>query len=159
MLDFLSKMLGVRKEPTGVSPELASAALQFAQSGPSLPGDLYTLLEDERISRELWGYVLAFATRDMALSYLSETDMRWLFWKTESLATQIELALNSSISRPLRYGALDDFVKESHAKQLLAENLRIWMYARARRSYKGFERVMQTRKSVLVNVEGRREVW
>ena len=159
MLDYLRRLLGVRKEEEpGLPPELLGQVVPPALA-PGSVEDLYTLLEDERINRELWGYVLAFATRDMALTYLSESDTRWVFWKTESLATQIELALNSLLARPLRYATLGDFVKESHAKQLLSDNLRIWMYARARRAYKGFERIMETRKNVVVSVEGRREVW
>ncbi|HID41020.1 MAG TPA: hypothetical protein EYP33_02560 [Pyrodictium sp.] len=147
---FLEKLFGRRAPPLSEA-EAAVAASALAQSYPSM--DLYTLLEDERISRELWAYVLSFATRDMKLTYFSDSDIRWLFYRTEALATWIEIALNSLQPPPSHYSTLEDYASEVYAKQLLADNLRLWMYAVARRSYKGFERLMLARRHVIVSLD------
>ena len=119
-----------------------------------MPFDLYTLLEDEKIGRELWPYVLGFAARDTKLTYFTERDEEYLFWKIEAIATRIEMALNSETPTPDRFPSLEDYLKVVHGNQLLAQNLRIWMLAVARRSWLGFERLLESRREYVIGYRG-----
>ncbi|MEB3755390.1 MAG: hypothetical protein GSR79_00800 [Desulfurococcales archaeon] len=110
VLEYVKRLLGVRAKP---DPRELLGLLHG-----DVPFDLYTLLEDEKISRELWPYVLGFAARDTKLTYFTEKDERYLFWKIEGLATRIGLALNAQTPLPERFSSLEDYVKHMNANQL-----------------------------------------
>lgn len=145
MLEFLRRMVGAREKPR--LEELAGlveAVREGEGQGGGLPFDLYTLLEDEKIGRELWPFILGFIVRDTKLTYFTEKDLEFLFWKIESIATRIEIALNSQVPPPERFPSLEDYVKLVHANNLLAQNLRVLMLAAVKRSTFGFERRLQS---------------
>jgi len=133
---------------------LVGAVEGQGQQGGAPPFDLYTLLEDEKVPRELWPYILGFVARDTKLTYFTERDEEYLFWKIEALATRIEVALNSQTPSPDRFPSLDDYVRLVHANQLLAQNLRVLMLASVRRSMYGFERQMQAMRRYVVSYGG-----
>lgn len=151
VFESLSKILGVRKKP---DPREALGLLEAVpaeegeQSGA--PYELYTLLEDEKIPRELWPYILGYIVRDTKLTYFTPSDEKYLFWKSEAIATRIEMTLNSLTDPPDRYPSLKDYTKDVMANQLLAQNLRVLMLAVIRRSTLGFERRLQATKHYYV---------
>lgn len=53
--------------------------------GGSALFDLYTLLEDVKISKELWHHVLGFTVRHTKLTYFTGKDDKYLFRKIKSL--------------------------------------------------------------------------
>jgi len=156
VLEFLRKLTGAREkpDPRELLGLLPSMVLQDQEASSSVPYELYTLLEDEKIGRELWPYVLGFAARDTKLTYFTEKDEEYLFWKIEAIATRIEIALNSETPTPDRFPTLEDYVKLVNAKQLLAQNLRVWMLAVARRSWLGFERLLESRREFIIGYRG-----
>ena len=151
----MGRLAGVREKP---DPRellgLVGAVEGQGQQGGAPPFDLYTLLEDEKVPRELWPYILGFVARDTKLTYFTERDEEYLFWKIEALATRIEVALNSQTPSPDRFPSLDDYVRLVHANQLLAQNLRVLMLASVRRSMYGFERQMQAMRRYVVSYGG-----
>ena len=153
VLEYVKRLLGAREkpDPRELLGLLQGGGVVEQDQGGSVPFDLYTLLEDEKISRELWPYVLGFATRDTKLTYFTEKDERYLFWKIEALATRIGMALNAQTPPPERFPSLEDYVKLTNANQLLVENLKIWMLAVARRSTLGFERRLQAMRHYVVS--------
>jgi len=157
VLDFVRRLTGAREKP---DPRELLGLLESIDSrghdGGAPPFDLYTLLEDEKIGRELWPYILGFVARDTKLTYFTEKDEEYLFWKIEALATRIEAALNSQTPSPDRFPSLGDYVKLIHANQLLAQNLRVLMLATVRRSTLGFERRLQAMRHYVFSWGDRR---
>ncbi len=157
VLEFIRRLTGAREKPdprelVGLLESVASQQ----DSGGAPPFDLYTLLEDEKVGRELWPYILGFIARDTKLTYFTEKDEEYLFWKIEAIATRIEMALNSQVPPPERFPTLRDYVKLVHANQLLAQNLRILMLAAVRRSTLGFERRLQAMRHYVFSWGDRR---
>ena len=152
VLGFLRRLSGAREKP---SPLEALGMLPYAsavdQQGGGGPLDLYTLLEDEKIGRELWALILGFVARDTKLTYFTPEDEEYLFWKIEALATRIEAALNSQAPPPDRFPTIEDYVKTVEAQRLLAENLRVYMLAVVRRSFMGFERRLQATRQYIIS--------
>ncbi len=151
-MEFIRRMLGTREKP---DPRellgLVEAVEAGQQQGGAPPFDLYTLLEDEKIGRELWPYILGFVARDTKLTYFTERDEQYLFWKIEAIATRLEAALNSQTPPPDRFPSVGDYVKLVYANQLLAQNLRVLMLAVVRRSTLGFERRLQAMRHYVVS--------
>ena len=76
MLGFLRRLVGIREKP---DPRELLGLVQAVESsgeqqGSSLGFDLYTLLEDEKIPRELWPFILGFVARDTKLTYFTRED-------------------------------------------------------------------------------------
>ena len=158
VLEFVRRLTGAQERPRPEEQLVLSSLAQnpaLMQEPGSVPFDLYTLLEDEKIGRELWSLVLAFAARDMKLTFFDERDEEYLFWKIESLATRIGMALNAQTPHPDRYPRLEDYVKTVESTQLLVENLRLWMLAVARRSRFGFERRLQATRHIVLGYQQR----
>ena len=154
VLEFVRRLTGARERPRPEEQLILSSLAQnpvVLQDSGGVPFDLYTLLEDEKIGRELWGLILAFASRDMKLSFFDERDEEYLFWKIESLATRIGMAINAMTPHPDRYPKLEDYVKTVESSQLLVENLKLWMLAVARRSRFGFERRLQATRHIVMS--------
>lgn len=157
MLEYVKRLVGAAEKPRPEEHLILSSLAQnpaVVDSGGA-PFDLYTLLEDERIQRELWPYVLAFATRDMKLTFFDEKDEEYIFWKIKALSTRIGMALNTITPSPERFPKLEDYVKVEESKQLLIENLELWMLAVARRSRYGFERRLQATRHIMLSWGGR----
>ena len=158
-MEFVRRLVGAREkpDPRELLGLVEAAAVSEAQNGGGAPPfDLYTLLEDEKVGRELWPYILGFVARDTKLTYFTERDEAYLFWKIEAIATRIEIALNSQTPPPDRFPSLEDYVKLVHANQLLAQNLRVLMLAAVRRSTRGFERRLQAMRHFVVSYGGGR---
>lgn len=155
MLEWLRRLVGAREKP---DPRELLGLVEASMASPEQPSvpnfDLYTLLEDEKIGREIWPYILAFVARDMKLTYFDRKDEEYLFWKIEALGTWIEMALNSETPSPDSFPSLRDYVRVVNAQRLLAENLKLYMLAVARRSTHGFERLLQTRRHFVVSYGG-----
>ncbi|BAN89919.1 hypothetical protein [Aeropyrum camini] len=120
MLEFVRRLTGAREKP---DPRELLGLLPFAGEaggeGGGPPLDLYTLLEDEKVGRELWPYILGFVARDTKLTYFTERDEEYLFWKIEAIATKIEMALNSQTPPPERFARVEDYIKVVEARRLL----------------------------------------
>jgi len=157
VLGFLKRLSGAREKP---SPLEAAGLLPYAstmdQASGGGPMDLYTLLEDEKIGRELWALILGFVVRDTKLTYFTSEDEEYLFWKIEAITTKIEAALNSQTPPPDRFPTIEDYVKTVEAQRLLADNLRVYMLAVVRRSFMGFERRLQATRQYIISPGGGR---
>ncbi len=57
--------------------------------------------------------------RDTKLTYFTERDEEYLFWKIEAIATKIEMALNSQTPPPERFARVEDYIKVVEARRLL----------------------------------------
>ncbi|BAA79807.2 hypothetical protein ASQ66_gp09 [Aeropyrum pernix spindle-shaped virus 1] len=157
VLEYVRRLVGAREKP---DPRellgLVEAVDAGQQQGGAPPFDLYTLLEDEKVGRELWPYILGFVARDTKLTYFTERDEEYLFWKIEAIATKIEMALNSQTPPPDRFPRVEDYVKVVEAQRLLADNLRVLMLAAVRRSTLGFERRLQAMRHFVFSYSDRR---
>ena len=152
VLDWLRRLAGVREKP---DPRellgLVGAVEGQGQQGGAPPFDLYTLLEDEKIPRELWPLVLGFIVRDVKLTYFEPRDIEYLFWKIEAHVARLRMMFSSVAPHPSRFASVEEYVRATESLRLLPDNLRVMMMAAVRRSTLGFERRLQAMRHFVVS--------
>jgi len=149
VLEWIRNLVGAsRKETPQELLGLAQAAIQGEGSGGS--GDLYYLLEEEKIPRELWPWILAYVTRTSKLTYLDDRDIEYLKWKISAHVARVQLEIDNILPPPEMFPSLEDYRKFVGSVRLLPVNLEQLMLFIVKRSYHGFERKLQASRTLYV---------
>jgi len=150
VFDWIRRMAGVSRRAT---PQellgLAEKAVE-GESSSAGRGDLYYLLEEEKIPRELWPWILAYVTRSSKLTYLDDKDIEYLRWKIMAHAARIQLEIDNILPPPDLFPSLDDYRKHVGSLRLLPVNLEKLMLFIVKRAYHGFERRLESTRTYYV---------
>ena len=151
MLDWLRRLAGAtRKETPQELLGLASSAIKNESGGYGYRSDLYYLLEEEKVPRELWPWILAYVTRTAKLTYLDEKEIRFLRWKIIAHEARIMMAIDNQLPPPEYFPSLDDYRRYVDSMRMLPGQLMQYMLFTMKRSYLGFERRLQASRTLYV---------
>ena len=126
------------------------------EAAQSMRSDLYMLLEEEKIPRELWPYILAFMTRSMKLTYFDDRDTEYMTWKIIAQATRIQMVVDNLVPPPEYFPSLEDYRRYVESMMMIPRNLEAFMLAVLKRSYHGFERSLEASRYFYMGAPQRR---
>ena len=138
-----------KPEPLELTGLLEKAVENEVQPGGR--GELYYYLEEEKIPRELWPYILGFMTRTAKLTYLDDREVRYWRWKVVAHAARIQLSIDNLMPKPEQFPTLADYRRAVDALRHLPANLEYFMWATVKRAYHGFERKMEASRYFYVS--------
>lgn len=155
--DWIHRLTGTSRKETP-QEELFGLANKFIENdtGGGLKSNLYYLLEEEKIPREVWPWVLAYITRSAKLTNLDDKDIEYLRWKIMAHVARIQLEIDNILPKPEYFPSLEDYRKYISALRLLPHNLEQFMLFVIKRSHLGFERRLQATRTVYIGYPEKR---